>query len=113
MQNLIQDPVIPDTAKIRLVLLYGLRYEKSPQNSITKLFDLLYQAGLKEAQINVCNEKHEILKLTLIAHWYDVAILRLRTPTRRHFLQRKHSFQKQNVDAWSSRRRKCLHATCP
>lgn len=53
LQNIIQNPAISQIHKIRLVLLYALRYEKSPQNSLTRLQDLLHQSGIDQKTINI------------------------------------------------------------
>ncbi|KAI8369636.1 Sec1-like protein [Radiomyces spectabilis] len=48
IQQLIENEQISDDAKVRLVLLYALRYEKAPNNSIKSLVDLLDQVGVSE-----------------------------------------------------------------
>ncbi|KAI8335084.1 Sec1-like protein [Chlamydoabsidia padenii] len=48
IRQMIEDHGISDTAKIRLVLLYALRYERMPNNSIKSLVDLLDNVGVSE-----------------------------------------------------------------
>ena len=45
IQRLIQTPSVPANAKLRLVALYSLRYEKHPSNALPMLLDLLSVAG--------------------------------------------------------------------
>lgn len=44
---------IPDDARIRLVLLYALRYEKSQSNATPQLLDLLARTGVSDKKIAV------------------------------------------------------------
>lgn len=45
VQRLIQSPIVTPDAKLRLVALYSLRYEKHPSNALPLLVDLLGAAG--------------------------------------------------------------------
>ena len=45
LQKLIQAPSVTPDAKLRLVALYALRYEKNPQNALPVLLDLLSTVG--------------------------------------------------------------------
>lgn len=45
---MIEDHAISDPSKIRLVLLYALRYERMPNNAIKSLVDLLDSVGVSE-----------------------------------------------------------------
>lgn len=54
IQRLIENPKVTESCKLRLVLLYALRYEKSPQNSIVALIDLLQKHGVSERRTAVC-----------------------------------------------------------
>ncbi|KAH8909589.1 GIDA-domain-containing protein [Coniochaeta sp. PMI_546] len=45
IQNLIQSPHVTTDSKVNLVALYGLRYEKHPNNALPLLLDLLTAAG--------------------------------------------------------------------
>lgn len=45
---MIEDHTISDPSKIRLVLLYALRYERMPNNAIKSLVDLLDNVGVSE-----------------------------------------------------------------
>lgn len=45
---------ISEDAKIRLVLLYTLRYERMQNNNIKSLVDLLDRAGVSERKSAVC-----------------------------------------------------------
>jgi vacuolar protein sorting-associated protein 45 len=54
LQRLIQLPSVTAESKIRLVVLYAIRYEKQPNNAIPVLLDLLTAAGNVPAnQINI------------------------------------------------------------
>ncbi|KAI7906640.1 Sec1-like protein [Cokeromyces recurvatus] len=48
IQRLIESNHIDDDSKVRLVLLYALRYEKMATNAIKSLIDLLDQVGISE-----------------------------------------------------------------
>ncbi|KAF9972091.1 vacuolar protein sorting-associated protein 45 [Actinomortierella ambigua] len=51
LQRLINNPKINNASKIRLVLLYALRYERLQGNALASLIDLLYRNGLSEHDI--------------------------------------------------------------
>ncbi|ORX98635.1 Sec1-like protein [Basidiobolus meristosporus CBS 931.73] len=53
LQKMIENSRISDRAKVRLVLLYALRYEKSPNNAITTLIELLHRNGISELDIKL------------------------------------------------------------
>ncbi|CAI2168165.1 1767_t:CDS:10 [Funneliformis geosporum] len=53
LQKLIASPKVSDDSKIRLTLLYSLRYEKSPNNDINSLIDLLHHHGVSEQKISL------------------------------------------------------------
>ncbi|KAL1916515.1 uncharacterized protein VTP21DRAFT_5706 [Calcarisporiella thermophila] len=53
LQRLIENPKVSDDSKVRLVILYALRYEKSPNNSVSTLLDMLAQNGIAEHKINL------------------------------------------------------------
>ena len=53
LQKLIASPIVSEDSKIRLVSLYSLRYEKSPNNAITSLIDLLHRNGVSDRKISV------------------------------------------------------------
>jgi hypothetical protein len=55
IQRLIQTPQIPEEAKIRLVLLYALRYEKMSSNAIKTLIESLDNVGVSERKSAVSN----------------------------------------------------------
>lgn len=48
IQKLIESPNIAEDAKVRLVLLYALRYERLANNSVKSLIDLLDRVGISE-----------------------------------------------------------------
>lgn len=50
LENLLRKPSISISNKLRLVLLYALRYEKESNNMICRFTDLLGQAGASEEQ---------------------------------------------------------------
>ncbi|SGY81242.1 BQ5605_C009g05488 [Microbotryum silenes-dioicae] len=51
LQQMITSPDILPEAKLRLAILYALRYQKSPQNNIQGVVDLLNQQGVKDADM--------------------------------------------------------------
>jgi vacuolar protein sorting-associated protein 45 len=54
LQRLIGDPSIPDLSKLRLVAIYALRYNKSPNSALPILTDLLRTTtNLSPSQINL------------------------------------------------------------
>ncbi|KAJ3331949.1 vacuolar protein sorting-associated protein 45 [Blyttiomyces sp. JEL0837] len=53
LNRLIQIPNISDEEKLRLVILYALRYEKSAQNQTAVLIDNLRGAGLSEKKVSL------------------------------------------------------------
>ncbi|KAH8683047.1 Sec1-like protein [Tricladium varicosporioides] len=62
VQRLIQDPKVTSDAKLRLVALYSLRYEKHPQNALAILVDLLSAVG------NVPQRRIDLIAKLLIYH---------------------------------------------
>ncbi|KAH6684445.1 Sec1-like protein [Halenospora varia] len=62
VQRLIQDPKVTPDAKLHLVALYSLRYEKHPQNALPVLVDLLSAAG------NVPQRRIDLIAKLLIYH---------------------------------------------
>lgn len=48
IQRLIENPQIDEDSKIRLVLLYALRYERMANNAVKSLIDLLDRVGISE-----------------------------------------------------------------
>lgn len=48
IQRLIENPQIDEDSKVRLVLLYALRYERMANNAIKSLIDLLDRVGISE-----------------------------------------------------------------
>ncbi|CAG8796170.1 28788_t:CDS:10, partial [Dentiscutata erythropus] len=53
LQKLIASPKTSEESKIRLVLLYSLRYEKYPNNAIVSLIDELHKHGVSEHKISL------------------------------------------------------------
>ncbi|GAA5872587.1 hypothetical protein JCM1840_004846 [Sporobolomyces johnsonii] len=51
VQTAISSPEIPPEAKLRLAILYALRYQKLPQNQIAGIVDLLKQQNVPEAEM--------------------------------------------------------------
>ena len=45
---MLEDHNISEDAKVRLVLLYALRYERTPNNAIKSLIDMLDHVGVSE-----------------------------------------------------------------
>ncbi|KAI9493739.1 Sec1-like protein [Zychaea mexicana] len=48
VQKMLESDQIAEDAKVRLVLLYALRYERTPNNAIKSLIDLLDRVGVSE-----------------------------------------------------------------
>ncbi|KAG9296244.1 hypothetical protein G9A89_014836 [Geosiphon pyriformis] len=59
LQKLIQSTGVSEDSKIRLVLLYALRYEKSQNNSIASLIDLLHRNNVSEQKISLIQSMME------------------------------------------------------
>lgn len=53
LRGLIERANVSDDAKIRLVLLYALRYEKSPSNATAQLVELMNRNGVSEKKVAV------------------------------------------------------------
>ncbi|OZJ04566.1 hypothetical protein BZG36_02705 [Bifiguratus adelaidae] len=53
LQQLIATPAVPEETKLRLVMLYALRYEKSPNNATRSLKDLLAKNGVSDRRSSV------------------------------------------------------------
>ncbi|RKO96226.1 Sec1-like protein, partial [Caulochytrium protostelioides] len=53
LQALLETPGIPDSAKLRLVLLYALRYERHPNSALPQLTDALARGGLSEGKMRL------------------------------------------------------------
>lgn len=51
MREAISAPEIPQEAKLRLAILYALRYQKAPGQQIAGVVDLLKQQGVPEAEV--------------------------------------------------------------
>lgn len=53
VREMISSPDILPEAKLRLAILYALRYQKLPQNSIPGVIDLLKQHGVPDAEVSM------------------------------------------------------------
>ncbi|KAJ3262487.1 vacuolar protein sorting-associated protein 45 [Boothiomyces macroporosus] len=53
IQQFLLDPALPNFCKLRLVLLYALRYEKQPNNQLQLFQNLLKQNGSKDEDIKL------------------------------------------------------------
>lgn len=53
VQEIIKDPALSHTAKLRIVILYALRYQKSKANDITGLINLLLENGITREDARV------------------------------------------------------------
>ncbi|KAJ3102987.1 vacuolar protein sorting-associated protein 45 [Phlyctochytrium bullatum] len=53
LQRVLQQSQVPDDQKVRLVIIYALRYEKSSSNQTVQLLELLRRAGVSEKKINL------------------------------------------------------------
>ena len=54
MEAVIKNPNIPPRNKLRLAILYALRYQKSRANDIANLVNLLLKEGMKREDVQVC-----------------------------------------------------------
>ena len=54
VRDMINSPDILSEAKLRLAILYALRYQKLPQNNIAGVIDLLKQQGVPDADVRPC-----------------------------------------------------------
>lgn len=55
MREAISAPEIPQEAKLRLAVLYALRYQKMPGNQIDGIVDLLRQQAVPDAEVSHCS----------------------------------------------------------
>ncbi|KAJ1570115.1 vacuolar protein sorting-associated protein 45 [Nowakowskiella sp. JEL0078] len=53
IQRIIEKQSIPEDFKVKIVILYALRYEKSPNNSTPVLLDLLARNGVSDKKISL------------------------------------------------------------
>ncbi|KAJ3145687.1 vacuolar protein sorting-associated protein 45 [Geranomyces variabilis] len=51
LKGVVERPDVPDDAKVRLVLLYALRYEKAQANATPALLDALARSGVSDKKI--------------------------------------------------------------
>ena len=56
LQTLISNPAVAEDSKVKLALLYLLRYEKSPQNSVKAVVDMLRKAGLGDRKVGMLDQ---------------------------------------------------------
>ena len=54
VQEIIKHPALSSAAKLRIVILYALRYQKSKANDITALINLLLEHGVSREDARVC-----------------------------------------------------------
>ena len=53
VQRVLGDPNVAEDTKVKLVLLYALRYEKTPNNLISTFTNVLKAAGVNERKLNL------------------------------------------------------------
>ncbi|KAI8923830.1 Sec1-like protein [Entophlyctis helioformis] len=51
LQRLISDPILSEDVKVRLAMLYALRYEKMPGNALSGLVNALKNAGVSDRKV--------------------------------------------------------------
>ena len=56
VEAVIKNPNIPPRNKLRLVILYALRYQKARPNDIANLINLLLKEGMKREDVQVWTE---------------------------------------------------------
>jgi len=54
VQTLVANPSIPPTNKLRLVILYALRYQKTAASNIAALITSLLEQGVSREDARVC-----------------------------------------------------------
>lgn len=54
VQSIVTDPAVPSWNKLKIAILYALRYQKSQQSNIANLINLLLSNGVsrEEARVN-------------------------------------------------------------
>jgi len=53
VKDLLNEPNISNDDKLKLVLLYALRYENDSSNKVSEMIDLLHNAGLSQDQLSI------------------------------------------------------------
>ena len=56
VQALITNPAVPAWNKLRLVMLYGLRYQKTQANNVASLINLALESGVQREDARVSNQ---------------------------------------------------------
>jgi len=54
VQAIISDPGVPAWNKLRIVILYALRYQKTQTNNIAALVNMLLTNGVSQEDVRVC-----------------------------------------------------------
>jgi hypothetical protein len=50
---LLENPKVSEDSKVRLAMLYALRYEKMPGNATPQIIDKLFKTGVNEKKVAV------------------------------------------------------------
>lgn len=58
--TMIQSPRIPSSNKLRLAILYALRYQKLAGNAITSVVDALIENGVSADRARVSNQSNDL-----------------------------------------------------
>jgi len=60
VQSIVTDPAVPPWNKLKIAILYALRYQKSQQSNIANLINLLLSNSVsrEEARVNVALFEH-------------------------------------------------------
>ncbi len=51
--SLLENPKVSEDSKVRLAMLYALRYEKMPGNATPQIIDKLFKTGVNEKKVAV------------------------------------------------------------
>jgi hypothetical protein len=54
VQTIVTDPAVPSWNKLKVAILYALRYQKTQQTSIANLINLLLSNGVSREDARVC-----------------------------------------------------------
>lgn len=62
VERIVMDPGVQTVNKLRLAMLYALRYQRTANNSITEVVELLKKNGVSENESKVCSRSFNILE---------------------------------------------------
>ena len=65
VQDIVKDPALSPMAKLRIVILFALRYQKSKANDIANLINLLLENGVSREDARVSLQSYSCLNQRL------------------------------------------------